>query len=171
MDADPPAESGLRFIQPEDDFAAKRLQRLCMTGSLLLAAVASPYAVAQTVAQPPSIAASAAPVGKPEKKVLTPSSVAASAVPVGKPEKKILTPSESRDSATAPGDLRPERRVTPQVTLPLTQAGKAVPAKSVLTPPLRANPAPSGGIDDAAARCGALVDAQARDQCREKLAR
>ena len=111
------------------------------------------------------------PVGKPDKKVLTSSSVAASAVPVGKPEKKILTPSESRDSATAPGDLRPDRRVTPQITLPLTEAGRVVPPKSVLIPSPRADPAPSGSIDDAAARCLALADAQARDQCLAKLAR
>jgi len=128
----------------------KRIQGLGVIGSLLLAAVPLPYAIAQTVAPPPSIAASA--------------------VPVGKPEKKNLTPSESRDSATAPGDLRPERRVTPQITIPLNNAGQ-VPAKSVLTPPPRAKPAPSGGIDDAAARCAALADAQAREQCRDKLAR
>ncbi len=130
--------------------AMKRFQRVGGIASLLLAAVTPPFATAQTVAPPPGIAASAAPVGKPEK--------------------KLLTPSESRDSATAPGDLRPEQRVTPQITIPLNKAGQ-VPAKAVLNPPPRAKPAPSGGIDDAAARCGALADAQAREQCRDKLAR
>jgi len=41
----------------------------------------------------------------------------------------------------------------------------------MLNPPPRATATPSGGIDDAAARCGALADAQARDQCRDKLTR
>lgn len=128
----------------------KRIQRLGGIGSLLLAAATPHFAVAQTVAPVPSITASAPPAGKPEK--------------------KLLTPSELRDSATAPGDLRPERPVTPQVTIPLNKAGQ-VPAKPVLNPPPRAKPAPSGGIEDAAARCGALADAKERDQCRDKLAR
>ncbi len=126
----------------------KRFQRLGATGSLLLAVLLLPCAMAQTVAPPPSIAASA--------------------VPASKPEKKILTPAESRDSATAPGDLRPERRVTPQISIPLNKSGQ-VPAKSLVTPPPRAKTAPSGGIEDAAARCAALADAQARDQCHAKL--
>ena len=126
----------------------KRIERL--GAAAVLAAVAMSCAMAQTSAPPPSMTASAAPVSKPEK--------------------KALTPAESRDSATAPGDLRPEGRVTPQVSIPLNKAGQ-VPPKSLLNPPPRATVAPSGGIDDAAARCGALADAQARDQCREKLKR
>jgi len=126
----------------------KRIHRL--GAAALLATVALPSAIAQTSASAPSVAASAATVGKPEK--------------------KVLTPSESRDSATAAGDLRPERRVTPQISIPLNKAGQA-PSKSMLNPPPRATAAPSGGIDDAAARCGALADAQARDQCRDKLTR
>ena len=126
----------------------KRTQRL--GAAAVLAAVALSSAMAQTSAPPPDLAASAAPAGKPEK--------------------KVLTPSESRDSATAAGDLRPERRVTPQISIPLNKAGQA-PSKSMLNPPPRATAAPSGGIDDAAARCGALADAQARDQCRDKLTR
>jgi len=126
----------------------KRIQRLGALGSLLLALLPLPCAMAQTAASQPNIAASA--------------------VPAGKPEKKILTPAESRDSATAPGDLRPERRVTPQISIPLNKSGQ-VPAKSLVTPPPRAKPAPSGGIEDAAARCAALADAKARDDCRAKL--
>jgi hypothetical protein len=128
----------------------KRIQRLRVLGGLLLAAFPLSSAIAQASAPAPSIAASVAPVGKPEK--------------------RILTPSESRDSATAAGELRPERRVTPQISIPLDKSGP-VPPKSLLTPPPRAKAPPSGGIDDAAARCGALADAQARDQCREKLKR
>ena len=128
----------------------KRTQRLGAIGSLILAAVAPPYAIAQTVTPPTSIAASA--------------------VPAGKPEKKNLTPSESRDSATAPGDLRPEKRITPQITIPLNNAGQVSP-KAVLTHPPRAKHAVSGSVDDAAARCTAISDAQAREQCRERLSR
>ena len=126
----------------------KRIQRLVAMGSLLLALLPLPCAMAQTVAPPPSIAASA--------------------VPAGKPEKKILTPAELRDSATAAGDLRPERRVTPQISIPLNKSGQGS-AKSLVATPPRAKAAPSGSIEDAAARCAALADAKARDQCRAKL--
>jgi hypothetical protein len=84
---------------------------------------------------------------------------------------RLLTPEESRESGTAAGDLRPERQVTPQVSIPL---GKKPP------PPTRPkassgtaprNGAAAGGINDAAARCEAQVDKQARATCRDKLAR
>ena len=97
---------------------------------------------------------------------------AAASVPLtGKPETRTLSPTELRDSAPTAGALRPEdSRVAPQVSIPLNKAGQA-PAKSMFVPAPRAKTAPSGGIDDAAARCGALADAQARDQCRDKLPR
>jgi hypothetical protein len=95
-------------------------------------------------------------------------SIAASAAPTAKPEKRALSPAELRDSATTPGDLRPERRVTPQLSIPLNQNS---PPKPALVPAPRATNAPSGGIDDSAARCAALADAQAREACRAKIAR
>ena len=97
--------------------------------------------------------------------------VAASAPPAAKPGPRLLTPAESRDSASPPGDLRPEHPVTPQISIPL---GKRPP------PPLKSesrparpggNAASSGGIDDAAARCEAQLGEQVRAKCRDKLAR
>lgn len=88
--------------------------------------------------------------------------------PAAKPDKRPATPAEMRDSATAPGDLRPERRVTPQLSIPLTP--NATP-KPVLTPTPKGAAAPSGGVDDSVARCNAMADAQARDACRAKLGR
>jgi len=96
---------------------------------------------------------------------------AASAAPAAKPGPRLLTPAESRDSASPPGELRPERPVTPQISVPL---GKTPPA-SVKSPSraLRRGKAASaaGGIDDAAARCEAQSDAQARAKCRDSRAR
>ncbi len=95
---------------------------------------------------------------------------AASASPAAKPGPKRLTPEQLRDSATAPGDLRPEHQVRPQISIPL---GRAQPAP--LKPPSgavrRATATTTGGIDDAAARCEAESVEQARASCRAALAR
>jgi hypothetical protein len=88
--------------------------------------------------------------------------------PAAKPEKRPATPAEMRDSATAPGDLRPERRVTPQLSIPLTPNASPKP---VLTPTPKGTTGPSGGVDDSVARCNAMADAQARDACHAKLGR
>jgi hypothetical protein len=93
----------------------------------------------------------------------------ASAPTVAKPLPRPLSPNELRDSATAPGDLRPEDPVRPQISIPF---GK----KPALAPEPRAQrrtgsaSATAGGIDDASARCEAEADTQARLACRGKLA-
>ena len=100
-----------------------------------------------------------------------PSSPAAPPAPVRKTGPRLLTPAESRDSATVPGDLRPERRVTPQISVPL---GKRAPAPNEpASRPGRAAAAvlPAGDIDDAAARCEAQRGEQVRAKCRDELAR
>ncbi len=90
---------------------------------------------------------------------------AASSPPV-KPPKRPATPEEKRDSATEPGEQRPESRVIPQINVPFTPSGAGKPA---YVRPARGKAAPSGGVDDSAARCNAIADAQARKDCLDKL--
>ena len=92
--------------------------------------------------------------------------VAPSAVSPAKPEKRPATPDEKRDSATAPGDLRPDARVTPQLNLSLTPSGIAKPD---YVRPADGKVIPSGGVDDSTARCKAVIDAKARQDCLDKL--
>ncbi len=95
----------------------------------------------------------------------------ASTPAAGKPAPRPLSPSELRESATPPGDLRPENPVVPQLSIPLGK--KPVP---VLAPEPRAqrrvgSASPvAGGIDDASARCEAEAGNAARAACRGKLA-
>lgn len=123
----------------------------------LAAALTLPAARAQTIAPPP------------------PAADAAASAPLNlKPDtKRNQSPTEGRNSAPSGGDLRPDRRaVTPQISIPLNTKAGQPPPKAVLTPAPRAGtPAPTGGIDDSAARCGALADATAREQCLSKLPR
>ena len=100
-----------------------------------------------------------------------PESVASAPVPSRtRPGPRLLTPIETRDSATQPGDVRPEHPVTPQINIPL---GKTPPAAK--TPELigakRNRPAADAGADDAVARCEAQVGEQVRAKCRDRLAR
>ena len=85
------------------------------------------------------------------------------------PGPRLLTPAQSRDRAAPPGELRPEHPVTPQIRIPF---GKAPPTPSKPLPHVvRSSPvAPTGGIDDAAARCEARHGEQARAKCRDQLA-
>ena len=93
---------------------------------------------------------------------------AASSPPALKPGPRLLTPEEKRDNATAP-DLRIERQVTPQLTIPLGR--KPVPIKPSEQGAARTGArAPPGAVNDAAARCDALADAQERAACRERSA-
>lgn len=96
---------------------------------------------------------------------------AASAPPEAKPGPKPLTPQQSRESATMPGDMRPEHPAVPQINVPL---GKKEPAPPK-PPPKAARGASAasaaGGIDDAVARCEAEADAKARADCHARLAR
>ena len=102
-----------------------------------------------------------------QAQVATPAPIlAASAAPAAKTGPRLLTPTQSRDSATTAGDVRPERRVTPQVSIPLGK--KPAPTTPPKRPP---GSAAAGGINDGAARCEAQVDEQERAKCHDKLAR
>jgi hypothetical protein len=85
------------------------------------------------------------------------------------PGPQRLSPEALRDSATAPGSLRPERPALPQVSVPL---GVPPPEPTASAPgALRPNPAASaGGMSDAVARCEAKTSALERRQCRRQLA-
>ncbi|HJW11668.1 MAG TPA: hypothetical protein VJ598_07775, partial [Albitalea sp.] len=48
-------------------------------------------------------------------------SSAASTQRAASPGPRVLSPAEKREGATQPGDLRPERAVTPQVRVPLSK--------------------------------------------------
>ena len=126
------------------------MKNLCMSfvAALLIAPVAAPPAVA-------AAAAASAPAVMP-----------AASSPTAKPEKRPATPEQGRDSAAAPSDLHSESRVTPQINVPLNPSGAGKPA---YVRPARGKAAPSGGIDDSAARCKAMTDAQARQDCLDKL--
>lgn len=86
--------------------------------------------------------------------------------PTARPEKRPATPQEKRDSATAPSQLNPALREVPQINVPITPSGAG---KATYVPPQRAKAAPSGGVDDSAARCNAIADAAARKECLDKL--
>jgi hypothetical protein len=82
-----------------------------------------------------------------------------------KPGTKLMTQDQKLDTANY--DMQNERPVVNQFSMPL---GKVPPAPA--SPGTRApGTYPKDGIDDAAARCGALVSAQARADCRDKLAK
>jgi hypothetical protein len=95
-------------------------------------------------------------------------SSAASTPRAAKPGPRALTATELRNEATQPGDLRPERAVTPQVRIPL---GKTAPMrmKSETRAMRRGNATPAGGVDDAAARCEAQSGEHERANCRDRL--
>jgi len=63
------------------------------------------------------------------------------------------------ENAELPGDLRPEERIVPQISIPLKRRGVASPARGAS--------AASGknGIDDDAARCSAKKTKAERDDC------
>jgi hypothetical protein len=83
---------------------------------------------------------------------------------------KQLTPQQSRDSATTPGDLRPEHATVPQINIPFGKAPAAAP-KPPSAAPRGSNAASDVGIDDAVARCEAETDKSVREVCRARLAR
>ncbi len=90
----------------------------------------------------------------------------ASAPPVGP---RLRSPVETGNRATAPGDLRPERPVTPQISIPF---GKSPPPPGKRDERVITRPTPaSGSVDDAAARCESQIDDRVRAACRAKLAR
>lgn len=82
---------------------------------------------------------------------------------------RLRSPSETGNRATAPGELRPERPVAPQISIPL---GKKLP------PPTRREERAvrhgqpvAGAVDDAAARCESQTDERIRAACRVKPTR
>jgi hypothetical protein len=94
---------------------------------------------------------------------------AASTSPSATPGPKPLTPQQSRDSATTPGNLRPEHATVPQVNIPLGKTPAAA-LKTQSTAPRGGNAASEVGIDDAVARCEAEPDRSVREVCRARLA-
>lgn len=83
---------------------------------------------------------------------------------------RLRSPAEIGNRAAAPGDLRPERPVRPQISIPFGKTPPPEP-KGDARAVKRGNAATSGTIDDAAARCESQVDDQVRAACRAKLAR
>jgi hypothetical protein len=85
-----------------------------------------------------------------------------------KPVKRPLNSEELRESATFPGDMRPEDMPPPQVTVPL---GRKPPPPS----PAEASEAAQGAampgkIDDRVARCKAMADPRQRVACTRAVA-
>ena len=114
-------------------------------------------------------AQASAPAALPD---LPPGASSAPAAPASKPTgPRLRTPAEIGNRATAPGDLRPERPVAPQITIPFGKTSSP-PAKNEARVVPRGSPAQTGGgIDDSAARCEAQADEPLRAACRAKLAR
>ena len=95
----------------------------------------------------------------------------ASAPTAAKPAPRPLSPTELRESATPPGDLRPEDPVRPQISIPFGKKPALAPEPRAQRRIGSASAAAAGGINDASARCEAELDTQARLDCRNKLAR
>lgn len=110
------------------------------------------------------------PVAGAQDGAPSPPAGAASVPRAGKPVPRPLPPQQLRESATAPGELRPEHAVVPQINIPLGRK-QDPPAKPQPRPPRSARAASAGDIDDAVARCQAQADRQARAACRARLAR
>ena len=101
----------------------------------------------------------------------TPAMPEASTPSAGKVVPRPLGPAELRESATTPGDLRPQDPVRPQVNIPLgKQPGPSLASEPRAQRRIGSASATSGGINDASARCEAEADPQARLSCRNKLA-
>lgn len=79
---------------------------------------------------------------------------------------RLRSPVETGNRAAAPGDLRPERPVAPQITIPLGR--KPVPKRDGRSAP-PPGAAPAGGVDDAAAHCESQADPQERARCKSRL--
>ena len=101
--------------------------------------------------------------------VLVVKPAASAPVPV-KRQTRPLTAAEKRESAASPGELRPERTITPQITIPL---GKIPPDAARASTGSRTGTGtgtgkPSGSaVNDSAGRCAAIVDENERAKCRE----
>lgn len=102
-----------------------------------------------------------------ETRVPAPAANASAPIAV-KPGPRLVSPVEMNQNASPPGELRPENPVTPQIVIPLRNQS-AVQPQPEKRKPKAAKPAPTGGVNDAAARCEALSDAAARAACRDKV--
>jgi len=98
--------------------------------------------------------------------VTRPAPTASAAAPT-KPAPRVLTPDEKRETATVPGDLRPEGPATPQLSIPL---GKTADKPTSPTAKRGKTGSAAGGINDAVARCNAEVDDNERAKCRDRAA-
>lgn len=129
---------------------------------------ASVAACLLAVAASTAFAQASAPMGTTPVLPASAASGSASTAPVGP---RLRSPAETGNRAAAPGELRPERPVTPQISIPFGKA-PPTPAKGESTAPKRGNPAaPSSTIDDSAARCESQLDDQVRAACRARLTR
>lgn len=84
---------------------------------------------------------------------------------------RVLTPADQRnkaDAAAAP-DLRPDRPVVPQISVPLGRT-PPVPSTPASRPPRSGAAAAPGQIGDGAARCESLPGEVERASCRKRLA-
>ena len=142
---------------------------MTITRHLLAVTLIATLAVAATLDT--ALAQGGAPADVPEATASAP----ASRSPLTPNGPRLRSPAETGDRATAPGDLRPERPVTPQINIPLgkrpTPASGAPPERRFERVAPRADTAASGGIDDAAARCESEIDTQLRADCRARRAR
>jgi hypothetical protein len=94
---------------------------------------------------------------------------AASAPPVlNKSKPRAMTAAEKRDSATAPGDMRPEEPVVPQLSIPLGRT-PPVPVLSKAQQQRQEKAAAMGGVDDGVARCKAAATPAERSACLARL--
>lgn len=134
---------------------------LCMAG----AASCGWAQTAATATKPPP--ANARPASAPAKPAANGTKAApaivvkpAASAPVQvKRQTRPLTAAEKLESVAPPGELRPERTITPQITIPLTK-----------TPPdsVRMQNRTSGSpVNDSAGRCAAIADENERAMCRE----
>lgn len=136
------------------------------TGRAAIQGGALPLAVALMLVVSPQ---QALPQSSPSTPIAASVPSALASAPAARPAPRPQTPVERRDSATEPGDLRPERPVVPQVTIPLGK-GSPVAPKPPTRPGRRSQAASAAGIDDAVARCEAQSDARQRADCRAALA-
>lgn len=132
-----------------------------------LLAVAFPWNTVHAQASAPPTLPAAPPTMAPAPAPASASAPAGKSAPGGP---RLRTPAETAARAAAPGDLRPERPVVPQVSIPLGK--KKPPTTKRETRAMRnGTAAASGGVHDAAARCEALADAEERASCRAGLAK
>lgn len=82
---------------------------------------------------------------------------------------RLLSPNESRNIGAAPGELRPERPVTPQISVPLGRRDRVLRDEQRRDARGRGDAGVNPG--DAAARCEAQRGEQVRAKCRDDLAR